>query len=156
MRTCSIPGCEKRHAARGWCPKHYKRWRITGDPLGLKAAAGPEGTVSVMEAAELTGSTFRQLDYWIRDGIIPATGADRGSGSRRWIDSSLLPAIKMASTFSNACGGFVPLAVLRRIVDSSATGGGFCELTAGVFIVWGGEHPDQLPSWASELLGVAA
>jgi len=30
--TCSVDGCEKlASAARGWCPMHYRRWRIHGD-----------------------------------------------------------------------------------------------------------------------------
>lgn len=30
--TCSVPGCEGKHHARGWCKKHYQRWRRHGDP----------------------------------------------------------------------------------------------------------------------------
>lgn len=30
-RTCSIPACDKRHEARGWCATHYQRWRAHGD-----------------------------------------------------------------------------------------------------------------------------
>lgn len=33
-RLCSIPGCGRKHAARGWCKKHYWRFRRHGDPLG--------------------------------------------------------------------------------------------------------------------------
>lgn len=33
-RTCSLPGCEDPHEARGWCTKHYQRWKTHGDPLG--------------------------------------------------------------------------------------------------------------------------
>lgn len=32
-RLCSIPDCGKPTIARGWCPAHYKRWRLHGDPL---------------------------------------------------------------------------------------------------------------------------
>lgn len=32
-RTCSVDGCEKPLYARGWCRKHYERWRLRGDPL---------------------------------------------------------------------------------------------------------------------------
>lgn len=35
-RTCSIDGCERPHSARGWCHRHYIRWRETGttaDPV---------------------------------------------------------------------------------------------------------------------------
>lgn len=30
---CQVEGCEGRHYARGWCSKHYQRWRLHGDPL---------------------------------------------------------------------------------------------------------------------------
>lgn len=29
-RTCSIDGCDRPHAARGWCMTHWRRWRRTG------------------------------------------------------------------------------------------------------------------------------
>lgn len=32
-RICSIPDCGKPIAARGWCRRHYDRWRSHGDPL---------------------------------------------------------------------------------------------------------------------------
>lgn len=32
VRTCSIEDCRNRHFGRGWCEKHYNRWRKTGDP----------------------------------------------------------------------------------------------------------------------------
>jgi hypothetical protein len=35
-RLCSIPNCGKPHEARGWCEKHYKRWRNHGNPLTLR------------------------------------------------------------------------------------------------------------------------
>lgn len=35
MRICTVEGCERQHAARGWCQKHYARWRKHGDPLAV-------------------------------------------------------------------------------------------------------------------------
>lgn len=32
---CSIDGCEGRPVGRGWCRKHYQRWRNHGDPLAI-------------------------------------------------------------------------------------------------------------------------
>lgn len=32
-RTCVIPECTNPHQAKGWCKKHYARWRSHGDPL---------------------------------------------------------------------------------------------------------------------------
>lgn len=30
MRLCVVEGCEGLHCARGWCNKHYRRWKNTG------------------------------------------------------------------------------------------------------------------------------
>lgn len=31
--ACSIPDCDSPRGTRGWCVKHYNRWRAHGDPL---------------------------------------------------------------------------------------------------------------------------
>ena len=33
-RVCSLDGCNGTHQARGYCFKHWKKWRKYGDPLG--------------------------------------------------------------------------------------------------------------------------
>lgn len=38
-RKCSIADCGGKHFGRGWCEKHYLRWRSTGDPLQVKKVA---------------------------------------------------------------------------------------------------------------------
>jgi len=30
--TCSVPECELSHASKGFCDKHYRRWKKSGDP----------------------------------------------------------------------------------------------------------------------------
>lgn len=30
---CTVPGCGRRHRARGYCDGHYKRWKEWGEPL---------------------------------------------------------------------------------------------------------------------------
>lgn len=36
MEVCSVKGCKNKVLSRGWCAKHYARWRKYGDPLELK------------------------------------------------------------------------------------------------------------------------
>lgn len=33
--TCAVDGCEARVVCRGWCDKHYTRWKRHGDPLTM-------------------------------------------------------------------------------------------------------------------------
>jgi hypothetical protein len=40
-RTCSIDDCDTKRYAKGWCSKHYQRWRSHGDPHA-KAPMGPK------------------------------------------------------------------------------------------------------------------
>ena len=37
-QTCSVAGCCAPFKARGWCDKHYRRWREHGDPLTVHRA----------------------------------------------------------------------------------------------------------------------
>lgn len=32
MRVCIADGCKRRRVAKGFCHKHYRRWRVHGDP----------------------------------------------------------------------------------------------------------------------------
>lgn len=38
MKECSIPECDRQYYARGWCSKHYVRWKKHGDPLVVEKA----------------------------------------------------------------------------------------------------------------------
>lgn len=38
--TCTIEGCGGSHTARGYCSKHYERWRTHGDPTVKLRQAG--------------------------------------------------------------------------------------------------------------------
>lgn len=44
--TCSIPDCDGKVKARGFCQLHYHRWRRTGDPLQV-AERHPRGICAV-------------------------------------------------------------------------------------------------------------
>lgn len=46
MRICEIKDCDKLHLARGWCGKHYWRWRSNGDPLKILRAETGHGHIT--------------------------------------------------------------------------------------------------------------
>lgn len=58
-RTCSIEGCTKAGPlARGWCPTHYSRWRLHGDPNAvLKAQSTPYGAPLAFVAEAVASAT---------------------------------------------------------------------------------------------------
>lgn len=41
--TCSLPDCDRKVFARGWCGPHYKRWYRHGDPLAVIHRRAPDG-----------------------------------------------------------------------------------------------------------------
>lgn len=32
-KECSVDGCKRKHSAKGYCKKHYERFRRHGDPM---------------------------------------------------------------------------------------------------------------------------
>jgi DNA-binding XRE family transcriptional regulator len=40
-QACAVEGCEGQHKARGYCHKHYQRWRKCGDPLKVVPLGRP-------------------------------------------------------------------------------------------------------------------
>lgn len=56
--ACSVIGCPSSVLARGWCNKHYKRWRQHGDPLaGHLRLPFPESLTERMEE-QVTGCIY--------------------------------------------------------------------------------------------------
>lgn len=59
-RTCSVEGCERSSACRGWCSMHYTRWRRHGDagyirqPEPLAAERACTGCGETKPIAEFT------------------------------------------------------------------------------------------------------
>jgi HNH endonuclease len=50
--TCSVGDCPRPVIARGWCTKHYTRWKSTGDPLGIRKMGRRPGAVNLCSIHE--------------------------------------------------------------------------------------------------------
>lgn len=55
--TCTLDGCDRPHAGRGYCQPHYKRWYRYGDPLGA-----PTGTRAT-KPRNLTPNMIEDLEW---------------------------------------------------------------------------------------------
>lgn len=69
-KTCTVPGCGKKHLARGWCAMHYSRMRNHGslaDPPSHQ-----ERTASLED--RLWPRIDKSGDCWIWTGAINASG----------------------------------------------------------------------------------
>ena len=45
-KTCSVAGCDKSVLARGWCSRHYQRWKSHGDPSVMLRKENRAGTIN--------------------------------------------------------------------------------------------------------------
>lgn len=67
MRLCGFDGCDRRHYARGWCVKHYRRVRQHGDPtIVLPTSFPPRGVLARL----------------LRRSVVTATGCLEWTGYR--------------------------------------------------------------------------
>ena len=65
-RTCCVEGCDTRHDARGYCPAHYRRWQLYGDPLGSKVRAYKKRPRCSIECCDKPnyGHAYCKMHYW--------------------------------------------------------------------------------------------
>lgn len=74
-RTCSLPGCERKHCARGMCRPHYQRWYVTGSTELVPREPAParlcsvEGCTAEHAAKDLCGKHYQRLVTrgWVED-----------------------------------------------------------------------------------------
>jgi hypothetical protein len=74
VKTCQIDGCPGSVRARGWCNKHYRRWKRTGD---AEAVAWIRGDPEANFWAKVTKTT--RTNCW------PWTGYVDGHGYGRFV-----------------------------------------------------------------------
>lgn len=89
--TCSVEGCMKTAARRGWCPMHYQRWRQHGDLTRSRASLPkpPPRICSVEECQDAHAAQgFCNKHYlrWKRFGDpYKVTEPARGEESPNWV-----------------------------------------------------------------------
>lgn len=79
--------------------------------LSLIPRPGPclvdDGLVSASQAAALAGISYRQLDYWLRVGLLDSAVPGNGSGSRRRFDSRDVADARLAALLMRLHGDTV-------------------------------------------------
>jgi hypothetical protein len=78
--------CQERreHEARGICPRCYQ-CRITAGTIDERPPLGTREGGGLASSPLQFGITYRQLDYWVRQGYLVPNHASPGSGSwRSW------------------------------------------------------------------------
>lgn len=92
-----------------------------------------EVTVDSKELVELTGATYRQIDYWCSQGyIVPVGDGNPGSGRRRRFNRSVVDRVKLvvriATAFSRANS---PLGAIFENYDEESI-----DLGNGIHLTW--------------------
>jgi HNH endonuclease len=59
-RLCSVPGCQEIHDAKGFCHKHYNKWKRRGDPLAAELK-GPAGNGHIQRGYRVHGSNGKRI-----------------------------------------------------------------------------------------------
>ena len=120
-RACTLPGCGRRHLARGYCRPHYLRWQRHGTPQPeVPIASRERGTVTnrsshqrvKAERGPATAQQCAQCDQpaavWCYDGTDPTAPTDR-RGRRYSADPARYrPRCRscQAAVHGRAAGGF--------------------------------------------------
>jgi hypothetical protein len=63
-QPCAVPDCPETATSRGWCGKHYARWKKHGDPLTVTRTRRP--------------SERSAIDLWRATGTVAVTGDPLG------------------------------------------------------------------------------
>lgn len=84
---CSVDGCDTRRYCRGYCIKHYRRWKTHGDPTHEQPKMPTVCTVDdCHERTIARGWCSRHYKRWQTYGVPVGVGEDRGSYSMSTVD----------------------------------------------------------------------
>lgn len=109
-RTCSVAGCERPHAARGYCKMHYQRWRLNGDPGGAELIYGDDEARfwskvdkrGPDECWPWTACLARGYG-WFYDGSNPKGRGSRGRGAHRVAYEMLVGPVPEGMDLDHTC-----------------------------------------------------
>lgn len=104
------------------------------DLPSIEGRSPSEGdTISSKELEELTGATYRQIDYWCTQGYISPVGEDNpGSGKKRYFNRDVVKKVKLVLKISNAFSrSNSPLGYIFNHYDD-----GEFDMGDGVYLTW--------------------
>lgn len=93
-------------------------------------------TLSSVELCEVTGATYRQLDYWCRLEIIKPTSGEGnpGAGFPRRFDVKIVEPLKTLVQISEAFDYAIRTETLRKIYNNYKKGK--LDLGNGIALIW--------------------
>lgn len=119
-----------------------------GHTWGMVATmASSSSTVGALEAAELAGVTYRQLDYWTREGLVRPCRPARGSGSSRRYSTGEVELLRVIGVLSSmGVQGAALRRAAERVEELIGAGGGWLVVApdGGVELVGGAVTLDEL------------
>lgn len=65
MRKCEVDGCNEKHYGRGFCTMHYRRFKVTGDPLKTKTSPNKACVNFIKDAIDFVGDGCLEWPYYI-------------------------------------------------------------------------------------------
>lgn len=112
----------------------FKEAKALGDMPALEGRNPSEfETISSVELQELTGASYRQIDYWCRQGYIQPVGdGTPGTGQRRRFDPAIVRKVKLITKISKAFER--PNSPLGQIADRYEDGE--FDMGDGVYLTW--------------------
>lgn len=100
----------------------------------------PRGTLTSAQVILLAGGTYRQLDHWIRTGVIPPDvivgDPNPGSGSYRFIFRTAVEPIAVCVRVSAALSGLADSDLLARVYRAVEAGDREVNLRDGINLTW--------------------
>ena len=90
--------------------------------------------VTTHEMMNLTGATFRQLDYWVKRGLLEPIGNPSGSGHYRNFVSADIQKVKLFVAISKTFGQTFTKEVMKDIYDNFS--GGSIKFDSGLILMW--------------------